>query len=376
MAYARRAGRSPLVPHRDSRSRPWRVPREGFILGPPRPRRRRTNHQPRATTAAVHTATASPPPAARRRGARRRYGYGSGSGFSRQVIEIESSRRAVSGWPRVTTDRNGPSRQFAAPAHQRAAVDAYLSGTRVGLPPASGYNASNRAYPDVSAVGVSGTSQSCPIMAGLFGLLTDARLQVRAEVPLTAPTTIHRSFLRAPRGRAPEGARDTARRRLHFLVDFISSLDRILYSSRHDLTTNSVGAARTTPHRHPITISSPREAQRPPPSSRVVAHADFAEPTHRARVRTRALALVTSTHTRDARSPPFAQAHDYSCARSRSLVLARRACRRSGTSASGSTTCTTRTRARRSRTCRRGTRRCGPVMMDDGWYAKVFMDDG
>ena len=223
LAYARRAGRSPLVPHRDSRSRSWRVPREGFILGPPRPRRRRTNHQPRATTAAVHTATASPPPAARRRGARRRYGYGSGSGFSRQVIEIESSRRAVSGWPRVTTDRNGPSRQFAAPAHQRAAVDAYLSGTRVGLPPASGYNASNRAYPDVSAVGVSGTSQSCPIMAGLFGLLTDARLQVRAEVPLTAPTTIHRSFLRAPRGRAPEGARDTARRRLHFLVDFISS---------------------------------------------------------------------------------------------------------------------------------------------------------
>jgi tripeptidyl-peptidase-1 len=68
----------------------------------------------------------------------------------------------------------GFSLQFPAPAHQRAAVSGYLA--KAGMPPASSFNASNRAYPDVAAVGVEGTSQSCPLTAGIFALLTDMRL--------------------------------------------------------------------------------------------------------------------------------------------------------------------------------------------------------
>jgi hypothetical protein len=68
----------------------------------------------------------------------------------------------------------GFSIAFPAHAHQDAAVRAYLA--KAGMPPAASFNASNRAYPDVSAVGVQGTSQSCPIMAGIFALLMDVRL--------------------------------------------------------------------------------------------------------------------------------------------------------------------------------------------------------
>lgn len=69
----------------------------------------------------------------------------------------------------------GFSWQFARPAHQEKAVTAYLESTR-GLPPASSFNASGRAYPDVSAVAVMGTSQSSPVVAGLFAMLIDMRL--------------------------------------------------------------------------------------------------------------------------------------------------------------------------------------------------------
>jgi len=69
----------------------------------------------------------------------------------------------------------GFSWQFAAPVHQKEAVAGYLNAT-TGLPPQSSYNAAGRAYPDVSAIGVQGTSQSCPIMAGIFSLLMDHRL--------------------------------------------------------------------------------------------------------------------------------------------------------------------------------------------------------
>jgi tripeptidyl-peptidase-1 len=69
----------------------------------------------------------------------------------------------------------GFSIQFPAPAHQKATVAKYLSSTS-GLPPASGFNASNRAYPDMSAVGVDGTSQSCPITAGIWSMIMDKRL--------------------------------------------------------------------------------------------------------------------------------------------------------------------------------------------------------
>lgn len=72
---------------------------------------------------------------------------------------------------------------FAAqPSYQTKAVAAYLaSGTK--MPPASYFNAKGRAYPDVAAFGsnvliesggiqpVGGTSCSCPIFAGLMGML-------------------------------------------------------------------------------------------------------------------------------------------------------------------------------------------------------------
>ena len=69
----------------------------------------------------------------------------------------------------------GFSWQFAAPAHQQKTVANYLA-TTPGLPPAAQFNGTNRAYPDVSAVAVDGTSESSPTMAGIFSLLTDARL--------------------------------------------------------------------------------------------------------------------------------------------------------------------------------------------------------
>ena len=79
----------------------------------------------------------------------------------------------------------GFSWQFAAPAHQRDAVQGYLSAMRANLPPASSYNASGRAYPDIAAVAVDGTSQSSPTFAGLFTLLADARLN--AGLPPLGP---------------------------------------------------------------------------------------------------------------------------------------------------------------------------------------------
>lgn len=69
----------------------------------------------------------------------------------------------------------GFSWEFDMPAHQKTAVAAYLANTS-GLPPASSFNQKGRAFPDISSVAVSGTSQSCPMMAGIFSMITDARL--------------------------------------------------------------------------------------------------------------------------------------------------------------------------------------------------------
>jgi tripeptidyl-peptidase-1 len=69
----------------------------------------------------------------------------------------------------------GFSWEFGAPVHQKAAVSAYLKSAS-GLPPTSSFNASGRAYPDVSAIAVEGTSQSSPMVAGIFSLVIDHRL--------------------------------------------------------------------------------------------------------------------------------------------------------------------------------------------------------
>jgi tripeptidyl-peptidase-1 len=70
---------------------------------------------------------------------------------------------------------SGFSWEFAMPEHQKAAVSGYLGNTS-GLPPAASFFQKGRAYPDISAIAVDGTSQSCPIMAGIFSMINDARL--------------------------------------------------------------------------------------------------------------------------------------------------------------------------------------------------------
>jgi tripeptidyl-peptidase-1 len=83
----------------------------------------------------------------------------------------------------------GFSSRWAQPSWQADAVKAYISSGK--LPPAStGYNASNRGYPDIAAQGqdftvvakhvpepgVAGTSCACPTASGVIALLNDARL--------------------------------------------------------------------------------------------------------------------------------------------------------------------------------------------------------
>lgn len=68
----------------------------------------------------------------------------------------------------------GISIQFDMPEHQRATVEAYLA--KPGMPPVDSYLPGKRAYPDVAALGVQGTSQSAPILGGIFSLLIDMRL--------------------------------------------------------------------------------------------------------------------------------------------------------------------------------------------------------
>jgi len=69
----------------------------------------------------------------------------------------------------------GFSWEFAAPKHQADAVETYLKTTS-GVPDSKTFNASGRAYPDISAIAVDGTSQSSPMMAGIFSLIIDHRL--------------------------------------------------------------------------------------------------------------------------------------------------------------------------------------------------------
>lgn len=94
----------------------------------------------------------------------------------------------------MITSGGGFSNRFPRPSYQDAAVRLYLG--RDGVPPASSgtpavvnYNASNRGYPDVAAVGenvpavfkdqlqmAGGTSASAPIFAGIVTLLNGERL--------------------------------------------------------------------------------------------------------------------------------------------------------------------------------------------------------
>eukprot|EP00698_Gefionella_okellyi_P026033 TRINITY_DN979_c0_g1_i2.p1 TRINITY_DN979_c0_g1~~TRINITY_DN979_c0_g1_i2.p1 ORF type:complete len:573 (-),score=84.76 TRINITY_DN979_c0_g1_i2:335-2053(-) len=93
----------------------------------------------------------------------------------------------------------GFSDLFERPSYQDDAVKRYLNSPDADLPPASYWNASGRGYPDVSALCgqghhyclvhrnlhsyVMGTSASAPVVAGIFALLNDIRLQ-KGEPPL------------------------------------------------------------------------------------------------------------------------------------------------------------------------------------------------
>jgi len=91
-------------------------------------------------------------------------------------------------WP---SGGGGFSDTFPMPSYQQDAVKSYLKDPSADLPPAKFFNASGRGYPDVAALGgqktpycvnagafegVAGTSASCPVVAGVFALLNDARL--------------------------------------------------------------------------------------------------------------------------------------------------------------------------------------------------------
>jgi tripeptidyl-peptidase-1 len=90
----------------------------------------------------------------------------------------------------------GFSDEFSRPSWQNSQVPSYLDAATASgvLPKASLFNENGRGYPDVAALGgqtnpycvaikggsfggVAGTSASCPVVAGIFALLNDLRLQ-------------------------------------------------------------------------------------------------------------------------------------------------------------------------------------------------------
>ena len=93
---------------------------------------------------------------------------------------------ATTGWPETgaTFSSGGFSNIFPRPSYQDAAVSSFL--TKLGSTYSGRYNASGRAFPDVSAIGnnveivwegsaglVAGTSCSSPIFASVIALLND-----------------------------------------------------------------------------------------------------------------------------------------------------------------------------------------------------------
>lgn len=88
----------------------------------------------------------------------------------------------------IITTGGGFSNVYPMPDYQREQVDAYLSKARIPTTPGF-FNASGRAYPDISALGasfmvyingrmtaVSGTSASTPVLGGMVTLWNDIRL--------------------------------------------------------------------------------------------------------------------------------------------------------------------------------------------------------
>jgi tripeptidyl-peptidase-1 len=101
--------------------------------------------------------------------------FPSSSPYITSVGGTQWKRRDPSKPTTWTGSGGGFSRQFDMPAFQAKAVAQYLNSTD-NLPPQSSFIQTNRAYPDISAIGVMGTSMSCPILAGIFSMIMDHRL--------------------------------------------------------------------------------------------------------------------------------------------------------------------------------------------------------
>ena len=89
----------------------------------------------------------------------------------------------------LITSGGGFSNYASTPSYQSSVVQTYISKSGV-VPPAGDYNSSGRGYPDVAALGhayyienngqqvqVDGTSCSCPVFAGVVGLLNAYRVE-------------------------------------------------------------------------------------------------------------------------------------------------------------------------------------------------------
>lgn len=106
---------------------------------------------------------------------------------------VSGSQQACSGEISQFSAGGGFSAVAPMPAYQRSAVQSYLS-SNVTLPPPPYYNASGRAFPDVSAFAhnlltvfegaaqpVGGTSAATPIIAAIIGRLNAYSLQLSGK---------------------------------------------------------------------------------------------------------------------------------------------------------------------------------------------------
>lgn len=104
------------------------------------------------------------------------------------VTSVGGTQMVMNNEVGVTFSGGGFSNYFSQPSYQTQAVKTFLS-TSTDLPPASSFNSSGRAYPDISAfatnyqvvvhgitTSVGGTSASTPTVSAIVALLNDYRL--------------------------------------------------------------------------------------------------------------------------------------------------------------------------------------------------------
>ena len=125
------------------------------------------------------------------------------------VASLESGSKITSG--------GGFSTVSTRPTWQDDVVEAYLNQKSGALPPSASFNASNRAYPDVSAAGhnhlvylkgtgtrgwdlFDGTSASAPIWAAIITHLNDARVAAGKSVLGYIPPSIYQFAKEVPGG--------------------------------------------------------------------------------------------------------------------------------------------------------------------------------